>query len=302
MESSVILSAYCGEKYLRAQLDSILSQSRMPDEIIVIDDCSPDNGQTERIIDEYVASFPNVRKHLNPQNMGWAASFMNGISLATKDVVFFSDQDDIWNIEKIDSMMRVMENEEVNILISDCQNVDESLKPLEEHSNSGKLFADRFPFGQDFINPKGVGAAMAFRLDFLKKFISLWNPTIGHDRFYQIMAVCFDTIYYLDLPLICHRFHDGNATGVAKRTFNAQSRIKSIEGNIQLVNDIQASSFWGDINKEKKKIIEGYIRFGNGRKEMLLKKSPIKWLGMVRFGLGYYPSKKTWLGDLKCIF
>ncbi len=103
------------------------------------------------------------------------------------------------------------------------------------------------------------------------------------------------------MPLICHRFHDGNATGVAKRSFNAQSRIESIEGNIQLVNDIQGSSWWSDLSKDKKKIIEGYIRFGNARKEMLAKKSPIKWLGMMGYGLEYYPSKKTWFGDLKCI-
>lgn len=301
MESSVILSAYCGKKYLRTQLDSILNQSRVPEEIIVIDDCSPDNGETETIIDEYVARFTNVRKHLNPKNMGWAASFMNGINLATKDVVFFCDQDDIWAKDKIDSMMAIMETENINVLISDCQNVDASLNALEAHSCTGKLIADRFPFGKDFINPKGVGAAMAFRLEFLKKYAQYWNPTIGHDRFYQIMGVCFDTIYYLDLPLICHRFHDGNATGVAKRSFNAQSRIKSIEGNIQLVNDIQGSSLWSDLSKDKKRIIEGYVRFGNARKEMLAKKSPIKWLGMMEYGLEYYPSKKTWFGDLKCI-
>lgn len=301
MECSVILSAYCGKKYLRAQLDSILNQSRVPDEIIVIDDCSPDHGETEIIIDEYVATYPIVKKYVNSHNMGWAASFMNGISLATKDVVFFSDQDDIWDVKKIDSMMSVMENEGVNALISDCQNVDENLNPLEEHSSSGKLLVDRFPFGKDFINPKGVGAAMAFKLNFLKRYTNLWNPTIGHDRFYQIMAVCFDTIYYLDLPLICHRFHDGNATGAAKRNFNAQSRIESIEGNIRLVSNMRESSFWSDLSKDKKKTIEGYIRFGNARIEMLAKRSPIKWLGLMGYGLGYYPSKKTWVGDLKCI-
>ena len=115
MESSVILSAYCGKKYLRTQLDSILNQSRVPEEIIVIDDCSPDNGETETIIDEYVARFTNVRKHLNPKNMGWAASFMNGINLATKDVVFFCDQDAIWAKDKIDSMMAIMETENINV-------------------------------------------------------------------------------------------------------------------------------------------------------------------------------------------
>lgn len=301
MECSVILSAYCGKKYLRAQLDSILNQSRVPDEIIVIDDCSPDHGETEEIIDEYVATYPIVKKHVNSQNMGWAASFMNGINYATRDVVFFSDQDDIWDKEKIKSMMRVMEREGVNALMSDCLNVNEKLTPLDKHISSGELTADKYPFGIDFINPKGVGAAMSFKRDFLRKYMDLWNPSIGHDRFYQIMAVCFDRIYYLDLPLIWHRFHEGNATGSANRTFSAQSRIDSIEGNIRLITDIKNSPFWKDLDEEKKKVIEGYVRFGNARKEVLERKSLLKWFGLVYFRLGYYPTKKTWLGDLKCI-
>lgn len=301
MECSIILSAYCGKKYLRAQLDSILYQSRMPEEIIVIDDCSPDDGETERIIDEYSTKYPNIKKVINPHNMGWAASFMNGISYATKDVVFFSDQDDIWDKDKIISMMRVMENKKINVLISDCQNTDENLNPLEKHSNSGKLESDRFLFGKGFINPKGVGAAMSIRRDFLNKYKELWNPSIGHDQLYQIMAVCFDTFYYLDIPLIYHRFHGGNATGIAKRSFDAQSRIKSIDGYIKLVTCIQESDFWNNLSEDKKEVLQGYIRFGNARRKMLQKRSLFRWLSIVVYGLGYYPSNRTWIGDLICI-
>ena len=301
MECSIILSAYCGKKYLRAQLDSILNQSRMPEEIIVIDDCSPDNGDTERIIDEYLEKFPIIRKVVNPNNMGWAASFMNGIKYATKDIVFFSDQDDIWDKEKIKIMMSVMEKENINVLISDCQNTDEELNPLEKHSNSGKLESDRFLFGKGFINPKGVGAAMSIRTDFLNKYKDLWNPSIGHDQFYQVMAVCFDTFYYLDVPLIFHRFHGGNATGIAKRSFNAQGRIESIDGNLQLVSDIQESIFWDDLDDRKKNVIQNYIRFGKVRREMLERKSFLRWLSIPAYGLGYYATNKTWFGDLRCI-
>ena len=301
MECSIILSAYCGGKYLRAQLDSILMQSRVPEEIIVIDDHSPDGGETERIIDEYMVKYLNVRKVVNPTNMGWAASFMNGIKYATKEVVFFSDQDDIWDKEKISSMMSVMEQKNINVLISDCQNTDDNLNPLEKHGNSGKLECDRFPFGKGFINPKGVGAAMCIRTDFLNKYKELWNPGIGHDQFYQIMAVCFDTFYYLDKPLIFHRFHGDNATGTAKRAFNARGRIETTDRYIQLVTNIQGSCFWDRLNERKQKVIQGYIRFGNARRKMLEKRSPIRWLSMVAYGIGYYPSYRTWIGDLVCI-
>ena len=301
MECSIILSAYCGEKYLGAQLDSILNQTRMPEEIIVIDDCSPDNGATERIIDDYVTKHPNVKKIVNSNNMGWAASFMNGIKYATKDIVFFSDQDDVWDVDKINAMMRIMEKEKINVLISDCQNTDDNLNPLEEHSNSGRLVRNRFLFGKSFINPKGVGAAMSIRRDFLNKYIDLWNPGIGHDQFYQIMAVCFDKFYYIDKTLILHRFHGDNATGITRRSFNAQGRIETVNSYIQLVTSIQNSHFWDELDERKQKILQGYIRFGDARRKMLEKRSLIRWLSMVGYGIGYYPSYRTWIGDLVCI-
>lgn len=301
MECSVVLSAYCGEKYLRAQLDSILNQSRSPDEIIVIDDCSPDNGVTERIIDEYAGNYPSIKKYCNPKNMGWAASFMNGIKYATKDVVFFSDQDDIWDSEKIQSMMSIMEKEKLNVLISDWQNVDENLKPLQQKQWTELLVSDRFQFGKNFIKPKGVGAAMAIRKDFMDKYYELWNPLVGHDHFYQIITVCFDTLYYLDKPLIYHRFHESNATGVARRSFDASNRIESTKGLVQLVSDIQKSSFSKELDEDKNKILRGYIKFGNARIEMLKKKSVLKWVCMAAYGLAYYPTKNTWMGDLLSI-
>ena len=85
MKTSVILSAYNGEKYLREQLDSIVNQTRKPDELIIIDDKSPDDGHTIQIIDEYCGKYSFVKKYENVRNMGWAASFMNGTTLVSED-------------------------------------------------------------------------------------------------------------------------------------------------------------------------------------------------------------------------
>ena len=48
---SVALCTYNGELYLKEQLGSIFKQTRLPDEIIVCDDCSTDS--TLKILDEF---------------------------------------------------------------------------------------------------------------------------------------------------------------------------------------------------------------------------------------------------------
>lgn len=50
---SIVIATYNGEKYLREQLDSLYSQTRKPDEIVVVDDRSTDG--TREILEEYAA-------------------------------------------------------------------------------------------------------------------------------------------------------------------------------------------------------------------------------------------------------
>lgn len=297
MECTVVLSAYNGSRFLREQLDSIIHQTRKPDELILIDDCSTDNGETIKILNEYASLYEWIKVYQNSENMGWAASFMNAIDLASKEILFFSDQDDVWDLSKIDTMMRLMEEKKYNVLMSAVENVNENLDPLSAGRYTGQVEEDKFLFSASFLNPKGVGAAMCFQLDFLKRYKSLWNPEFGHDRFYQIMAVFFDTIHFVDLPLIKHRVHDKNATG--QRVFSSHSRIKSINGNLTLIAELRNSSHWPEITADRKAIISDYIRFAELRKAALLGKSPFKFIDLLPY-IKFYPSWKTWIGDLKC--
>ena len=302
MKVSVILSAYCGSKYLKEQLESIVHQTRIPDEVIIIDDDSPDGGATVQIINEYCSNYPFINKHINERNLGWERSFMHGIALVSKetDIVFFSDQDDIWELSKIEKMESLFLDESVDVVISDCQYVDETLNPIESHTNSNSLKSDKYVFDKKFINPKGVGAAMAIRKRFADNYISLWNPSIGHDRFFQIVAVVYDKLYYYDAITTYHRIHGNNATG--KKVFDTESRIVGIQGNIELVDSILNSALSRQLSDSRKKVICGYLSFANHRLLMLKNGSLWRWITLPLYGLGYYPTSKTWYGDLRCIW
>ena len=96
---SVILCTYNGERYLREQLDSILSQSYPLHEIIIQDDCSTDS--TPDILRHYASKHPQIRLFLNSENMGFNRNFHSAVMKATGDYVAISDQDDIWYSQKI---------------------------------------------------------------------------------------------------------------------------------------------------------------------------------------------------------
>lgn len=301
MKCSVVLSAYCGHKYIASQIESIVNQSLIPDQFIIIDDCSPDEGKTVAEIDKYIQKYGYIEKHINDVNLGWAKSFIQGLNYVKNDidVVFFADQDDIWRKDKIETMMSAFTDPKVNVVISDCIVFSKESVCFKEQSKSIVLMEDRFPFDKRFIYPKGVGAAMAIRKNFIDKYVSYWNETIGHDRFFQIMAVTYDKLYYLDEPLIAHRIHDKNATG--KKSFRVDDRIRGIEGNLMLVERLIEEKPEGIHNENIEKNMYGYCKFARRRREMLKTKSYFRWLLLPLFDIGYYPTRKTWFGDFKAI-
>lgn len=120
MKISVVMTTYNGEKYIEEQLDSIQRQTRLPDEVLIFDDCSSDN--TVEVVQKYIKKNLTVgwKIERNIKNKGWKKNFYDGIKEATGDYVFLSDQDDIWIPDKIEMMVEVLEkNKDISVLASD---------------------------------------------------------------------------------------------------------------------------------------------------------------------------------------
>jgi glycosyltransferase involved in cell wall biosynthesis len=103
------MATYNGAKYIGEQLESFLIQSRQPDEVIISDDCSTDG--TWEIINSFSASAPfEVIVLRNTRNLGYSANFNSALTRTTGDLVFLSDQDDVWFPHKIEHMVSFAEN------------------------------------------------------------------------------------------------------------------------------------------------------------------------------------------------
>ena len=108
MKISVCMAAYKGEKYIASQINSILSQLSDKDELIVSDD--EPSGDTERIVKEFAKNDPRVR-YIEGPSKGVIKNFENAIKAATGDVIFLSDQDDIWCEGKVEKVLFEIKNE-----------------------------------------------------------------------------------------------------------------------------------------------------------------------------------------------
>lgn len=105
MTISVIIPLYNACAYVGAALESILGQSRPPEEIIVVDDGSTDGSS------EVVAHYGPKIRLLTQGHSGPAIALNRGLNAATGDMIAFLDADDLWLAEKLALQVPVLASE-----------------------------------------------------------------------------------------------------------------------------------------------------------------------------------------------
>ena len=104
VDVSVAMAVYNSEKYIREQIDSILSQLSDRDELVI--SYNPSSDGTWDIISEYAARDSRV-KVVVCEEVGIQSNFNNAIENATGRYIFLSDHDDVWLRGKVDEVKRV---------------------------------------------------------------------------------------------------------------------------------------------------------------------------------------------------
>lgn len=109
MDVSVVICTYNGAKYIRQQLESILSQTHPPKEIIIQDDCSTDN--TVQVVGDIAASDDRIRLFTSEKHGGVNTNFVTAIAKASCAYIAWSDQDDIWRKDKLEKQLECFRND-----------------------------------------------------------------------------------------------------------------------------------------------------------------------------------------------
>ena len=110
---SIILPVYKVEKYLRQCLDSIVSQTFKDIEIVIINDCSPDNSL--QIIKEYQQKDSRIVLLNLPENKGLSNARNEGMRIATSKYIVFVDSDDWVREDYIEVLFNDIENSDCDV-------------------------------------------------------------------------------------------------------------------------------------------------------------------------------------------
>jgi glycosyltransferase involved in cell wall biosynthesis len=207
---SVALATYNGEKYLHAQLDSILAQTYPPGEIVVVDDCSIDNTMT--ILEEYCCRFPKlITVERNNENIGYVKNFQKSLLLCRGDFIALCDQDDIWDPQKIATLVDRIGN--ADLIHSDARLIDSanSLITASFSQYSAKRSKDN-RFLKLCLNNTVTGCTMLFRRSLLERAVP-FPPCIPHDHWLALLAADGKGIAYYPSPLVSYRQHERNVLG-----------------------------------------------------------------------------------------
>jgi glycosyltransferase involved in cell wall biosynthesis len=201
---SVCIATYNGSKYIRRQLDTILQQLPGDYEVIISDDSSTDN--TLDIVKSYnnshIIILPN-QKFRNP-----IYNFENALKHASGDVIFLSDQDDIWQPTKVEKALAALNN--CDIVLSDCSIIDAEGKVIEE--SFFKINGSGRGFFKNLWKNSYLGCCLAFRKDVLKKATPFPKDIPMHDWWLGIISETFYRITIINEQLISYRRHGVNAT------------------------------------------------------------------------------------------
>ena len=116
MKISVALCTYNGAKYIEEQIKSILNQTYVVNEIVIGDDKSTDN--TLDIIKNLLIN-SNIDLNIieNENNLGFKKNFYNTISRCKGDIIFFSDQDDVWDNNKVKKTIEIFQQNPNALLV-----------------------------------------------------------------------------------------------------------------------------------------------------------------------------------------
>ena len=237
MKISIAMCTYNGVEFLPAQLQSILAQSRPPDEIVICDDGSSDN--TRPFLGKFAAtsSIP-ITLRFNDQNLGSVKNFEKAISLCTGDVIALSDQDDVWRGDKLQLIEAAFnKSPSAGLVFSDADIVDEDLQPLNRRMwdevgfDAHKRKLVRTGRALEVLIPGWTvtGATMAFRSQFVK--LSLPIPdgiAMIHDGWIALTIAAVAGVVALDEPLIQYRQHAQQQIGAPTRK-EAAAELRGVQ-------------------------------------------------------------------------
>lgn len=233
---SVAMCTYNGSRFVREQLDSILSQIMPVGQLVIFDDCSTDG--TYLILGEYKEKYPDiVELHRNESNKGFLKNFELALAECKGEYIFFSDQDDRWHNDKTLKMVEFMKSNDLEGVFTNGRLMDSN------SSCNGEELFDYVGFRSVINNIKYknlfeyiaicgniiTGATLAITKNAKQKVLPFRvSKGVYHDMWIGIRIAQMNKLGYMDKCLIDYRVHPSQQIGVNKESASQKESINSL--------------------------------------------------------------------------
>jgi glycosyltransferase involved in cell wall biosynthesis len=238
---AILLCTYNGQEYLAEQLDSFKEQTFSNWELWVSDDGSSDC--TDAIVSSFKNKLPekNISFQLGPRK-GFASNFISLIcNLNIKaDFYAYSDQDDVWEKDKLAIAVRWLESIPEDIPALYCSRT----RLVDSNNNEiglSPLFTKPPSFANALVQNIGGGNTMVFNCAARKLLVNSGDVKVTlHDWWtYIIVSGCGGLVFYDETPYVRYRQHNGNLIGMNSSWMARFKRIKILwAGHFKICNDI----------------------------------------------------------------
>jgi len=216
---SVCIATYNGEKYIKEQLQSVLSQLSENDEVIISDDCSTDHTlEIIKDMEDYRIKIFEGKRFASP-----ILNFENALFHSKGDYIFLCDQDDVWLPSKVKNTLPYLL--EYDLVVSDCKIVDKDLNVIhfsfQEGLSSGK------GFWKNLIKNTYLGCCMAFRKEVLNYALPFPKGIAMHDIWIGLSVELNGHPFFLKESFLLYRRHGNNASFASEKSrFSLVFKVK----------------------------------------------------------------------------
>lgn len=239
MKISVVIPTFQSERFISELLQSIISQTLKPNEIIISDDASTDH--TLQIIQELTNYYDCDVRIYHHQPNGITSNYLNAIKYASGDIILVSDHDDVWALNRVEVIVKYFSHFPQCVLVSSDslivnENLCSSSKTLRGDSHSSARLCKKVNSSLEksiysFI--KGEIPLLAHTLAFRKDLIAHLKAKPDHienwffEEWVTSMAFCYGDIILVPEYLTLYRQHSNQVAGFTHpKVFNKVLPLK----------------------------------------------------------------------------
>lgn len=269
MKINIVMSTYNGEQFLAEQIDSIQQQTFKDWQLLIRDDGSSD--QTPEIIKSFVAQDPRIvfiNEH-DRENFGVIKNFFTLIKHDKADYYFFSDQDDVWLEDKLETMLAAARQypDQLPLMVyTDLCVVDQNLQVMNQSMIRSQSHHANTELVQELTENTVTGGVAMINHALAERWRTLDN-IIMHDWYLAVLATAIGKLVHIDQSGELYRQHDNNVLGA--RTFTKRLKTwlsgpsKMLEKYWWLIHASQAQADKilqeNELGDEQEAVIRNYI-------------------------------------------